>query len=393
MIEYLLILSLLMLPAYAESVPDYNKPYSPIFTDKPVYTWTDKIKIKIIAPSWNTDNHLIDSIGGDNNNPIKISTREHFLEPYRLTETDVNSGIFSGEVILTGFLHDVDGDGKSDTNPRTSGNGPTNGFLEIDRDSAVTISFEFANGVTVTESVPVTWNVGTVEFSNDYYMTNQTAQIRVIDQDMNLNPESIDHVPLLVSSDSDVAGLEVDAIETSESSGVFVANVLFSQNFSSSGNRLFANPGNSIYVKYNDYTLPKPYTTSDHLEIIDTAKLDSAIPAIKRLTNSQITFSDSFGNSINEFSTNKQIQVVGTISNEQNFGQEFVYIFQIRDSTNTVVSVSWIQGEVSPNQSFDVSQSWIPNTTGEHTVETFVWTSLSDPIPLSPISSVQIFVE
>ena len=386
MIEYLLILSLLMLPAYAESVPDYNKPYSPIFTDKPAYTWTDKIKIKIIAPSWNTDNNLIDSIGGDNNNPIKISTREHFLKPYRLTETDVNSGIFSGEVTLTGFLHDVDGDGKSDTNPRTFGNGPTNGFLEVDRDSAVTISFEFANGVTVTESVPVTWNVGIVEFSDDYYMTNKTAQIRVIDQDMNLNPESLDHVPLLVSSDSDVAGLEVDAIETSDSSGIFVANVLFSQNFSSSGNRLFVNPGNSIHVKYNDYTLPKPYTTSDHLEI-------TAIPAIKRLKNSQITFSDSFGNPINEFSTNKQIQVVGTISNEQNFGQEFVYIFQIRDSTNTVVSVSWIQGEVSPNQSFDVSQSWIPNTTGEHTVETFVWTSLSDPIPLAPISSVQIFVE
>ena len=389
MIECLFLL-LLILSAYAEQIPDYNKPYSPIFTDKPVYTWTDKIRMKIIAPSWNTDNHLIDSIGGDNDNPIKISTREHSLKPYRFTETDVNSGIFSGEIILTGFLHDADGDGKFDTNPRTYGNGPTNGFLEVDRDAAVTISFEFANGVTVTESVPVTWNVGTVKFSENSYMTNQTAQIRVIDPDMNLNPESLDRIPVLVSSDADVAGLEVDAIETSESSGIFVANVLFSQNLHSSGNRLFANPENSIYVKYDDYTLPKPYSTSDYLEITDVAKIYSAI---QRLNNSQIAFSDSFGNPIDEFSTNKQIQIVGTISNEQNFEQEFVYIFQIRDSTNTVVSVSWIQGEVSPNQSFDISQSWIPKTTGEHTVETFVWTSLADPVPLSPISSVQIFVE
>ena len=392
MIECLFLL-LLILSAYAEQIPDYNKPYSPIFTDKPVYTWTDKIRMKIIAPSWNTDNHLIDSIGGDNDNPIKISTREHSLKPYRFTETDVNSGIFSGEIILTGFLHDADGDGKFDTNPRTYGNGPTNGFLEVDRDAAVTISFEFANGVTVTKSVPVTWNVGTVKFSENSYMTNQTAQIRVIDPDMNLNPESLDRIPVLVSSDADVAGLEVDAIETSESSGIFVANVLFSQNLHSSGNRLFANPENSIYVKYDDYTLPKPYSTSDYLEITDVAKIYSAIPAIQRLNNSQIAFSDSFGNPIDEFSTNKQIQIVGTISNEQNFEQEFVYIFQIRDSTNTVVSVSWIQGEVSPNQSFDISQSWIPKTTGEHTVETFVWTSLADPVPLSPISSVQIFVE
>ena len=69
------------------------------------------------------------------------------MEPYRLTETDVNSGIFTGEVILTGFLHDADGDGDVDTVPRTGGNGPTSGFLEVDRDSAVTISFEFADGV------------------------------------------------------------------------------------------------------------------------------------------------------------------------------------------------------------------------------------------------------
>ncbi|QUC64186.1 hypothetical protein NsoK4_07005 [Nitrosopumilus sp. K4] len=393
MIEYFLIFSLFLFPAYAEPIPDYDKPYSPIFTDKPVYTWTDKIKMKIIAPSWNTDNHLIDSIGGDNDNPIKVSTREHSLKPYRFTETDVNSGIFSAEVILTGFLHDADGDGTVDTNPRTSGNGPTSGFLEVGRDSAVTISFEFADGVIVTESVPVRWNVGTIEFAEDHFLTDQTAQIRIIDQDMNLNPESLDHLPLLVSSDADVAGLEVDAIETSESSGVFAANIFFTQNTPSSGNRLFATPGNNIYAKYNDHTLPKPYTTSDHQEITDVAKLDSAVPATERINNSQILFSDSFGNQISEFSINKQMQIVGSISNAQDFAQEFVYIFQVRDSTNTVVSVSWIQGQVSPNQSLDVSQSWIPKTTGEHTVETFVWSSLSEPTALSPVNAAEIFVQ
>ena len=70
---------------------------------------------------------------------IKISTSEHSLESYRFTETDVNSGTFTAEVILTGFLHDVDGDGNFDTTPRTNGNGPTSRFLEVDRDSAITI--------------------------------------------------------------------------------------------------------------------------------------------------------------------------------------------------------------------------------------------------------------
>ena len=63
------------------STPNYNDPYSPIFTDKPVYTWTDKIIMKIIAPSWNTDRHLIDSIGDDDGHFIKISTRENIWNP------------------------------------------------------------------------------------------------------------------------------------------------------------------------------------------------------------------------------------------------------------------------------------------------------------------------
>ena len=33
-----------LLPAFGQSAPDYDNPYSPIFTDKPVYSWTDKIK-------------------------------------------------------------------------------------------------------------------------------------------------------------------------------------------------------------------------------------------------------------------------------------------------------------------------------------------------------------
>ena len=88
---------------------------------------------------------------------------------------------------------------------------------------------------------------------------------------MNLNPEALDHIPIDVSSDFDVAGIEIDAIETSENSGIFIANISFSQNSPSSGNRLFVTPGNSIYAKYDDHTLPKPYTPSDSIEIIDTA--------------------------------------------------------------------------------------------------------------------------
>jgi hypothetical protein len=342
----------------------------------------------ILAPSWNTDRHLIDSIG-DDDHPIKISTREHSLAPYRFTETDVNSGMFTAEIILTGFSHDVDGDGDFDTTPRTIGNGPTSGFLETDRDSAITITFEFANGVVLTKSVPIQWNIGTIQFSESNYLSNKTALVRVIDPDLNLNPESLDQIPIQISSNSDVSGIEVAAVETTETSGVFVATVSFTQNLSSSGNRLYAIPGDTIFAKYDDYTLPKPYSISDNLAVKTSAIIGSSSSALQSLP---IILSDSMGNQILTVSSNDQIQIVGKILNQQNFKQKFVYFFQVKDENHFVVSVSWIQGEISANQNLDISQSWIPQETGNYTIETYTWNSLTNAAPLSPSLSTSVFV-
>ena len=388
-----LFLFLLLLPAFGQSAPDYNDPYSPIFTDKPVYSWTDKVKMTIIAPSWNADRHLIDSIGDTDSHPIKIATSEHSLEPYRFTETDVNSGIFTAEVILTGFSHDADGDGNFNTNPRTIGNGPTSGFLQVDRDSAITISFEFADGVVLVESVPISWNVGTINFTEDLFFLENSALVRVVDVDMNLNPEALDNLTIQLFSDSDIAGIEVNAVETSESSGAFTATISLSQNSPSSGNRLYSVPGDTIFAKYDDHTLPKPHSKSDNLEIETIARVDSSIPPIERITNSPITFSGSLGNPLESFSQNTQMQIVGTIKNEQEFKQKFVYLFQVKNDQNYVESLSWVQGEISPNQSLYVSQSWVPRESGKYQVETFVWNSLSDSTALSPLMSTLITIQ
>ena len=159
------------------------------------------------------------------------------------------------------------------------GNGPTSGYLEVDRDSAITISFEFADGVVLVESVPVSWNIGTINFIEDLFYLEKSAIVRVVDIDMNLNPEALDNLPIQIFSDSDVAGIEVNAVETSESSGSFVATISLSQNSPSSGNRLYSLPGDEIFAKYDDHTLPKPYSKSDNLAIETIAIVDSSIPS------------------------------------------------------------------------------------------------------------------
>ena len=392
MYEFLLAFMLILSPVYAESIPDYQKPFAPIFTDKPVYSWTDKIIVSVHAPSWNSNPNQIDSIGQSESHPIKISSGENFLKPYRLTETSSNSGIFSGEIILTGFLHDVDGDGIFDTNPKTFGNGPTNGFLESDNDDSITISFEFADGVVLTESFPISWNYGTIKFSQDVFHTNDSVQINVIDSDLNLNPEIIDTVILEIFSDSDNGGIQVVAMETSERSGNFIATINLSTN-TSSGNRLYAIPGDTIIAKYTDHTLPKPFSKSDSQNIETSAIVDYSISPINRIQTSPISLSDGFGNPITSLLSETQIQIVGTIENQINYDQEFIYFFQIKNPDNSIISLSWIQGKLSPNQILDISQSWIPKTSGNYVLETYVWNSLNELIPLSPPNTTIITID
>lgn len=389
---FLLGLFLIFTPVYAESIPNYDKPYAPIFTDKSVYSWTDKIIISVIAPSWNSNSNQIDSIGNLESHSIKISSGEYFLKPYRLTETTSNSGIFSGEIILTGFLHDVDGDGIFDTNPRTTGNGPTNGFLQSDRDDSISISFEFADGVTLVESIPVSWNHGTIQFSKDTFVLNDSIQIRVIDSDLNLNPEMIDSTTIEVFSDSDMGGLLVNAMETSERSGDFISTITLSADSSSSGNRLYAVPGDTIFAKYDDHTLPKPFSKSDNQYVETFAKIDHSALALDRIHVSPVFLSDGFENPITEYLANIQMQIVGSIENKINYDQEFIYFFQIKNSDGIVTSISWIQGQLSPNQILDISQSWVPEKPDRYILETYVWNSLTELMPMSPPTSTIIIV-
>ena len=389
---YLILLGLFLIftPAFAESIPDYDKPYAPIFTDKSVYSWTDKIIISIMAPSWNSNPNQIDSIGNLESHSVKISSGEYSLEPYRLTETNSNSGIFSGEIILTGFLHDVDGDGIFDTNPKTIGNGPTNGFLQSDGDDSISISFEFADGIILVESIPVSWNYGAIQFSKDVFVSNDSIQIRVIDPDLNLNPEMIDSINIEVFSDSDVGGLLVNALETSERSGDFISTITLSSDSPSSGNRLYAIPGDTIFAKYDDHTLPKPFSKSDNQYVETFAKIDHSTLSVDRIHVSPIFLSDGFGNPITSFLSNIQMQIVGSIENKINYDQEFIYFFQIKTSDDIVTSISWIQGNLSSNQILDISRSWIPEKSETYILETYVWNSLTELIPVSPPTSTII---
>ena len=79
----------------------------------------------------------------------------------------------------------------------------------------------------------------------------------------------------------------------------------------------------------------------------------------------------------------EQIMITADVVNSQNTQQPFVYITQVKNADNTVVSLSWLTGSLSPRQSFSPSQSWTSSETGLYKIEVFVWKSIDNPEALS----------
>ena len=115
----------------------------------------------------------------------------------------------------------------NDTNPRTLGGGPNGGYLQNDEDSGITVSFEFADGVILSESAKIEWNEGDLRITD---VTEKFAKIKLFERDMNLNPESIDTVNIEVFSEDDSAGINLEISETTEDSGIFEGIVSFTRN-------------------------------------------------------------------------------------------------------------------------------------------------------------------
>ncbi|MCE9618138.1 MAG: hypothetical protein K8Q88_07260 [Nitrosarchaeum sp.] len=368
--------------------------------DQKVYTWTDKVYITIVAPDHNFDSNLVDEIGDTDLDPIKVSTRSSSLDNYKLVETGTDTGIFTGEVILIGFTHDADGDtttGNSDGNDvvsaSASGSGPTSGLLPADDDDGLTVSFEFSEDETIVGSALIRWNIGEVQWLEASYPASGTGVVRVIDPDMNLNPEAVDNFNADVWSDSDAGGIDLTVTETNEATGIFEGTVFFTTTDESSGHRLRVAEGDTVTAEYEDNTLPNPYTTADELDISATSLIGTVVPPLERAPAANLRTVDAFGNSLSTVSVDQQVQITADLANGQDREQAFAYLVQIQDGNGVTVSLAWITGSLSAGQSFSPALSWIPTDAGEYTATAFVWESVDNPTALSPPVSTTITVQ
>jgi len=369
--------------------------------DQKVYTWTDKVYITIVAPDHNFDSGLVDKIGDTDDDPLIVQTRTQKLTGYTLAETGADTGIFSGEVILKGFNYDADGDpdtGNSSGYDVTSitsasGSGPTDGAIKSTDDDGLTVSYEFNEDEVIVGSALVRWNIGEAQWLESSYPAGSSGVIRVIDPDMNWDPENVDNFNVDVWSSSDQGGVSVTVTETNEATGTFEGTVTFTVDDESSGHRLRVAEGDTITVEYDDNTLPGPdYTSGDSLSITGTSIIGTVVPPLERAPAANARVVDSFGNSLSEVSVDQQVQIEADLVNGQDKDQSFAYLVQVQDGNGVTVSLAWITGQLAAGQSFSPALSWIPSSAGTYEATVFVWESVDNPTALSDTVSTSIRV-
>ena len=253
--------------------------------DKKTYTWTDKVYITIVAKDHDFDSDLIDEIGETEHDPVMISTGSFILDKYKLVETGVDTGIFTGEIDLAGFSHDADGNSSTGINgndivgTNSSGSGPYDGLLPSSVPDNLTVSYEFSEDQTVIASALIHWNEASIEWLRDSYPVGGTGVVRITDIDMNLNPDRIDNFDIDVWSDSDAEGIYLKVTETGDATGIFEGTVFFTTTDESSGHRLRVIEGDTLTAEYEDNTLPEPFTPADEIDITAKSMIQELPPS------------------------------------------------------------------------------------------------------------------
>ena len=111
--------------------------------------------------------------------------------------------------------------------------------------------------------------VGTIYWKQDVVSNNSFVEIYVTDDDMNKKeyPNFADKFTITVWSDTSPDGLEIQVVENGVYSGIFKGTVYIADSGETAKNRLVSNPGDILYAKYVDFTLPDGSTS----EIVSAA--------------------------------------------------------------------------------------------------------------------------
>ena len=195
--------------------------------DQEVYMPGDTAFITLVDTDGNLDSDLVDSLSVDvwsDSDPGGIDVL--------LVETGTDTGIFTGEIILT-------------TTDESSGN-----KLRVAIGETITVESMGASDTAVIGTISTPSPI--IEFDQDSYTPSEIPIITLIDAGSNLDSDLIEIVNVDVFSTTDAGGINTALVETADNTGIFVGNVELTTTDESSGNRLRVSAGDTITTTFED---------------------------------------------------------------------------------------------------------------------------------------------
>ncbi len=373
------------------------------------YSWGSRIYILIYSPGFNSDPNRIDVIGNNNHTPITANSREGSISLAGdgcngFIETAPDHGLFFGSIKLSGFRHDINGDGSPDL---YGGNrcektysvlDDGSGKVEAKQEGGVTVNFEWREDEFVSKTALYSWREATLEFDKTEYDVSDEIQLTLTDLDNMRWPfDTKKSYPVHVYSDSDLAGIMMDAYLVPSFKGIVQMNGNYpiklnltfddksyesSAPFGFGHGLLRVSPGDTIYAKYWDYSLPRPYTISDQKQIVSTAKVNDLVDVTIPLeVITEIT--DSNGKPLHHCIKGENIKIKTNVLNTKDEVVSAYIITQIKDSDNVIQHLSWSTINITPGKTSDIKSEWTMKNDGPHTFQIFVLDNLVDPNSLS----------
>ena len=182
----------------------------------------------------------------------------------------------------------MNGDGTVDTGLGGEGCSSTSkspykelGKVEGGRDGAFTVNFQYNEDDKkyVTQTATFGWNLATISFTENEYSVNDKVEFKFYDKESRGLAKDKLPITFKVYSDSDKAGIDISATQHGNQKYKKAFEFSLTSDDASSGETLFAKPGDKIYVEFEDYSLPEdvegkiggPFTKGDHKKVIDVA--------------------------------------------------------------------------------------------------------------------------
>jgi plastocyanin len=131
---------------------------------------------------------------------------------------------------------------------------------------------------TVSASALIRWNIGEILWMESTLPVSGEGEIRVVDPDMNLDPEQIEEFKIKVWSTTDPAGIKSTVNETGKNTGIFKGIVKFTTEGLSKTPVLRVSEGDIVTAEYVDKTLPEPYSANSEFTITATTMIGTLHP-------------------------------------------------------------------------------------------------------------------